>query len=415
MKSHIFTVPPPYTKIPVTMSFKAGDSKDVVKNTVSQIIESNELKKSGMVTEKFELKNDTDINFDVISKSGEQYPPQFYSELSEPQQVVVKKIFTGVRNGKQYPVINGAFGDLPDCSGIVEDRVQGPNGEPLTKIFGCSLLFKGYPEEGAVESMRVSKSLVSSIPREILNRSLFFKIYIAILFLISRRRFFHYVRVYVNNIYLGIEKSIKEYGKLERELKRSMDSVLNWLLKKDSISVSSLLVRNHNIRYSKKTELCLIVANVMEFLYFLISMDTAYRFRLQDILVEVDRSAGYENPRKEINRLFEILILRENSPLQREKYKLVRKVVSLCLKFSKTLRKIASEFFGCISMPQVYMDESDKYFSLRRAQYNFGGKKLEERLEEAEKIDKEAGNMRISLVILQDEKGQKFNGIKVIV
>lgn len=426
-ESFVFTVPPPYARLPITAEFKRGSDEDAVKNLFVQIFNSDQLKNAGFSEESASssgtttiLRNPTTFQFDVISKSGTEYPKEFSEKLADYEQEVVRKIFDNVRTGTQYPVINGALGDMDDCDGIVEGKIKGKNGETLTKIFGCSLLFKGYPIKEKVEGMRISKSLLSAVPREIFLKSWAFKVLLPFVFMFSPKTFLRYVRTYANVVYRGMAHLDDEpKGRVERELKRAMDAVLEWEIKKTQyrLKPGELLAQNYNTHHPWAVELCLVIANVMEFFYFLIGFDTAYRFRFQDVIAELDQTAVYKSPKKEIMRLFSILIDREDKKLgkpQIRKYKAVRTMVWLALTISPRIRRILGEFLKEVNLTELFMDESDRYFSLRRSQYNYRGESLEQRLAEADRTDKDRKHTRVQLVILNDEQGNKLAAVKVV-
>ena len=117
-----------------------------------------------------------------------------------------------------------------------------------------------------------------------------------------------------------------------------------------------------------------------------VQSDSAYRIRPQDGLSNLDKAKLNENPRKEILRLFDLVMARDNTI--GFKVNQLRKLASLLLLFPPILN-IAYDYFNELDVSQFQPDEADRYFYSRIQGYNFEGKSIEERRAWADKIDME--------------------------
>lgn len=107
--------------------------------------------------------------------------------------------------------------------------------------------------------------------------------------------------------------------------------------------------------------------------------DLAYRFRIQDILSQLNKQAFRENPRKEILRLIRLDLSRELAPTMQDKVRLGEKVFKIVW-LIPTFRKFINAFFGEIDPTMFVLDTYDRYWCTRRFDYLYEGKSYEERM-----------------------------------
>ncbi|MCK9370417.1 hypothetical protein M0R04_10955 [Candidatus Dojkabacteria bacterium] len=100
--------------------------------------------------------------------------------------------------------------------------------------------------------------------------------------------------------------------------------------------------------------------------------DNAYRFRMQDILVNLDKEALKQNPIKEILRLFEILQGREKTQEIRDTWKLVKFFITYYLRFDKELLSILTTALSGLNKKEFKLSKEDKVFCKPRKDYKFG-------------------------------------------
>ena len=316
-----------------------------------------------------------------------------------------------VNEQNYYEIFRGAWGDGDEHHGIVEETIRPDEGGILTKLYGCKFLWKGRPMNISLEGIAIGKSLISIIPREIIGKSFVLKSALAFLFLFARKRLYRYLRVYSHILKQNIaNKYFNEqlYNTPIRELKRTLQIVLEREYKESGIreKVKKQREKRDLDMYDEfgvlimdadpeKSDLLEAIYNFAQFIFFFLEYDNAYRFRLQDVIENLDK----DNIRKngiidEIKRLFDFLISRENKGLA-TKWKQMRKIVIPFLYFSKKARRLTKEFFLELDTGLVAMDEHDWYFVLQRTDYQFGGLSVEERKEEKKRIDQQYGNIPV--------------------
>lgn len=157
-----------------------------------------------------------------------------------------------------------------------------------------------------------------------------------------------------------------------------------------------------------KKKLLMIIRN---FVVVTMEFDSAYRFRWQDIMIEVKKEelvVGGRRQVKEIERLFKILKSRERQEMDR-KWDKLREYLMPALRFSKFFRGLMSEFFKEVDLEKLKPDEGDRYFDLLRKDYDFFGKSLPERIEERKEIegDNWVNFEDLAQAFLQDYRGLK--------
>lgn len=114
-----------------------------------------------------------------------------------------------------------------------------------------------------------------------------------------------------------------------------------------------------------------VFAAIMEY-------DAPYRYRLQDVLSTTTSGYVADFPREEVKRMFLLLKSRETYAVVVPKMKLV---VSL-LTFALLIPKVRKAFITVIeesNFHHLQLDADDRYWVLRRTDYNFFGETYEER------------------------------------
>lgn len=104
----------------------------------------------------------------------------------------------------------------------------------------------------------------------------------------------------------------------------------------------------------------------------ILEFDNAYRFRVQDIVPEINKDNLRKNPRQEINRLLDIWIERETVVDVKNSWVLLRLFNNWYLRFDKPLRQMIVRILLEIDPERVKMIDGDKYFAIPRKDYTFG-------------------------------------------
>src|SRR3990167_3680850 len=132
-----------------------------------------------------------------------------------------------------------------------------------------------------------------------------------------------------------------------------------WSVEKENESA-----RSKELRFMLRDIQCMI----MEF-------DNAYRYRGQDILPELDKEALKRDSVKEICRLLDIEISRENpinekDQARQDSWRLLQMFTKYYMKYDKELLKIYVDLLLEIDLSKVGLDEGDKEFCAKRKDYN---------------------------------------------
>lgn len=111
--------------------------------------------------------------------------------------------------------------------------------------------------------------------------------------------------------------------------------------------------------------------------------DDAYRLRLEDVASETRQWKLANNPVSEICRLRKIFMARENIGGVKDSVGGLFKIFSIALFHPKVRRawRIAIMNMNSIDFRWLQLDNADRYHVLRRSDYNFTGRTLEQRTE----------------------------------
>jgi hypothetical protein len=320
------------------------------------------------------------------------------NEILEKLEAQVKE-----SNGNP-PIVNGVFGDVENCNGVLElPVIYPPEGGTKFKVFGCTYEFKGLPEVHVVEGLGLAKAMISALPREFIIKNFANSLSLAWNIVFRRKKFIHMVRVYFATIYanevakIGIASD--KYSDLVREIKRSIKAVNDRIMAKRGWDETKFSNLNTDFQVINDKEFLELAALFTEFICVFIELDSAYRFRAQDVFENLNKENVKKNVVKEVRRLLDIAISRED-PEHGILYKLVptAKLIVLLLRLSKELRDYVRAFFLELDLEKVRLDEADWYFCLQRRAYNFRGISLGERLLEKKRIDEEKGHVFLGFV-----------------
>lgn len=118
--------------------------------------------------------------------------------------------------------------------------------------------------------------------------------------------------------------------------------------------------------------------------------DTAYRYRFQDLMGELNKNDFEKNPYREIARLMAIGVSRECHPGDNKGLHAlhkIKKILPLFLIYLRINRKLLKEIKRIvreIDIKEVTLSVEDIYWTNRYPDYNFRGKNYEERIKEYE-------------------------------
>ena len=292
-----------------------------------------------------------------------------------------------IRTGKDGAILFSIYGSEVlhggTQAGIVRERIYPENSGSLTRLDGCSYLFKGYPSGIIMRQLNISKDCGWMMASFFKNKALI---------LLSILTFIFFRRIAIKNFI----RLCENYFKLAYEPLKNQDFIPKeheWC-----VSVRELY-RMSEVLLGEVKDLKEILGKFRDIALLILEMDTAYRFVMQDILPEVNLDSLRKSPREEINRLFDLMIQRERPGDQRNKWIRIKRAVMIALRIRK-IRKLFVRFFLGLDYEKIKLDEADWYFVLGHHCYNYQDISYEDRLLERERIDREKGHKipRLSLV-----------------
>jgi len=129
-----------------------------------------------------------------------------------------------------------------------------------------------------------------------------------------------------------------------------------------------------------------VVNKIRDVICAILEFDIAYRYRAQDILFKLDKIKLIENPLKELERLFTILISRENwATSGMERFKGIFPLVRIYFMFNPKKLKQLKEILSRIDINEIKLSVEDIYWTNQAYKdYNFRGISYEERRKQYE-------------------------------
>ncbi len=234
------------------------------------------------------------------------------------------------------------------------EKVEFPEaGGVLTYMGGHEHPYKGFPFFEFVDKIdtikKIQRATLSSFYHSMKKRS---KFQIAFLIFVPWM-FGDLVKAFIYTFYRLVErfriKSIR-YSDAIRELHRA-----------SSNEYPGEKPENKEMRQMLRDIVCM----VLEF-------DNAYRFRFQDIIVELDKSALAKNPSKEIVRLLNLMSTREVTQEIKDTWKLVKYFLPVYLFLNKSFKQNIVDVLSDLDLQKVALTVEDEHYCKERKDYQFG-------------------------------------------
>jgi len=305
-------------------------------------------------------------------------------------QALRSKISEHIKKNGSIEWVDGVFGDTFRNMGFVEDYIQTEKGI-CSKFYGCSCLFKGRLNREAIDSGATMKRVLMATIK------LVFKHKFSVFFwaLIHRKKAIRdfvewFIDIYEADYKKKVYKSINEFSSFPQELVKSGLKIAQSI----SLEYPNVISEDYPKGKIDGREYRVKVEDLFYCLGSFFQNDFAYGSRGQDVLSNLNKEALLMNPRKEIIRLFDLALSRENQI--KDKIILIKKIVMVALLFP-LVKRLAISYLLELDLDKIKPDEADRYFLGRRESYNFGGKTYQGRKEETDRIDKENGNVIIGL------------------
>ena len=116
-------------------------------------------------------------------------------------------------------------------------------------------------------------------------------------------------------------------------------------------------------------ELRIMIRNVE---CMILEFDNAYRYRIQDVGVEINKNLLRKDPIKEIIRVIDIMSFREKLQEQKDKWKLLKLFTKWYLRFDRKFLRMIVNILLEIDQEKIKLTLEDKAFCSRRKDYAFG-------------------------------------------
>ncbi|MEA2036890.1 MAG: hypothetical protein U9O94_05240 [Nanoarchaeota archaeon] len=260
------------------------------------------------------------------------------------------KVMLKDKNGYVRRVV-GALGDQPKCAAFVEDTKRDPMWQ--TKYYGIKYWFKGITDNKIIDTVTLTKKAFIGPLR-----------YFPFIILFKRR--------FINYIW--------EIYQIEGGLKSKL------LKDNEFCPVCQEIVRvgKKVFRRDKVIDLVYCVAMFLQF-------STSYRVRVQEFFEVLDLKRFNKAPLRELMRIRRIMISRDE---EKKKTAIFLNLLILAFIFKG---KLIKEAMSEIDTEKMKFDDADWYYVLRRFTYDYRGIPREERLKEAQRIDKEHDNIILGI------------------
>ena len=119
----------------------------------------------------------------------------------------------------------------------------------------------------------------------------------------------------------------------------------------------------------------------VDLISLILEYDNAYRWRIQDIVEEIDKKAFKKRTLRELWRLADIGAERESAYIcYRSKYRMIATSIAFVLKFNRDIRKLVFSIIDELDIEKFKLDENDLYWNYPRFDYNTRGIGLDSRL-----------------------------------
>lgn len=243
--------------------------------------------------------------------------------------------------------------EVPNDVSALERVEEPPEGGILTYMEGQDYPYRGFPFSEMVEKIDILKKVVrgilSSFFHSLKRRNKLQVLLVAFVpWLIMDT-----VKALIYVIYRAVERSrIKSnmYSQSMRELHRALSTE----------------------RYGENEEHRTLRRQIRDSVCMILEFDNAYRFRFQDIIVELDKVSLRKSPGKEIVRLLTLMQTREKGQDLKDTWTLLKFFIPGFLFINRKLRKDLVEVLTDLDLTKVALTVEDKSYCYPRKDYHFG-------------------------------------------
>ena len=231
-------------------------------------------------------------------------------------------------------------------------KVEFPEeGGVLTYMGNHPYPYKGFPFFENVEKIdtikKIFRGVLSGFYHSVKHRRLSLVLFLPLL-IVSKDLLSTAIRAF-HKLIERFRVKREMYSKIVREVYRTFDKP------REGEDLKTL-----ELRLMIKDTIC----TVLEF-------DNAYRYRFQDVIIELDKEAVKKNPRKELLRLLNLMGEREKTQEVRDTWRLLKMGVRFYLPFDRKISKMLGDVFSEVNLSELALTDPDKHFSCLRQDYTF--------------------------------------------
>ncbi len=124
---------------------------------------------------------------------------------------------------------------------------------------------------------------------------------------------------------------------------------------------------------------------VRDIVCMFLEFDNAYRFRFQDVIVQLDKVNLKKNPGGEVARLLTLMQSREVTQEIRDTWTLVKTFLPWYLRLNRSLSAKIVGVLNSLDLNKLELDAGDKQFCEKRKDYSFGYKLCQQQITTSEK------------------------------
>ena len=253
---------------------------------------------------------------------------------------------------------------LPDIDKTIEFSAEAPITPPekgiFTPIKDWTYPYKGYPVEMTVEILAAIKGFMP-VGLRFAEQSIK---HFDLLALWSLKNTWREVLMYSGKIlHRRMPKNPQRFGRAVREVYRVLTIQMERIGKKRDSPLFWL--------YCVYSDLRSVVCVICEF-------DNAYRYRVQDFLIEMNVINLIRSPIRELRRLLDLMIERENREHLKNKWRRIKLILTLVLILKPKLKNKIVEILSEIKKEEIQFEDDDWYLIAMRNDYNFWGLTQEE-------------------------------------
>jgi len=255
---------------------------------------------------------------------------------------------------------------LPDIANNEEFPAEPPitpiGGGVFTPIQNWAYPYKGHPMEVTVEVLAAIKGV---IPMGLRFIELSIK-HLNLLALLDIKNTYYEKLEYGGKILAARQPhNPKRYGRAVREIYRVLTIQVD---KINSDPNAPLLIR----------KLWCIFYNIRTIICVLCEWDNAYRYRVQDVLTELDMVNLCKHPIKELRRVLSIMVERENRGHKKKLWQRAKLALTFFLLVNPKIKNKIVEILSEINKEEIQFEDDDWYCICMRGfdgknDYNFGG------------------------------------------